>query len=103
MDDWVGGVVALGIMAVLVYGVVGQVRETLQSNGHGGPDMKRNRLLSVSGIGFIAFYALNLLPALGVSSVPHHEATFVGCGISLIVYLFAKFGMKPKERSGKLV
>ncbi|MET3574482.1 hypothetical protein ACFFIY_13430 [Bhargavaea ullalensis] len=90
MDEWIGKLIALGIMAVLLYSVWRQARHMVSA----GCNQFENWTEVVSGTAFIVFYALSLLPAFGSETAVDWAAP--AAWVSLIAYLIAKFGLKPE-------
>lgn len=95
MDDMLGYVIAQGIIGILLYELVRQMRDyTVAKKGE--LSSKNDLLMIISLTGIILFYSLNILMRIGVVSDAYitSNITAIGVFVSLIAYVLAKFRKK---------
>ncbi|MCJ8007249.1 hypothetical protein ACFFF5_07065 [Lederbergia wuyishanensis] len=106
MDDVIGYVVVVFLIIGCIYGLVRQIQHTLtiqKSNKTFVPNDNKslfgNYLISVSLLGFLISYILNVLVAMQIIklSIITADNTAISCFIFLLVLLIAKFGVLPKN------
>ena len=105
MDEMIGFAVVGIIIACLIFALIKQVIETKHSgNGMGSPLYRKqlarkNKVMTVALSGILVFYTLNIVSILNIASAIPVSNNFTGLGtwVSLLVYLYARIVMKPKQ------
>ena len=102
MDEMIGFAVVGMIIAVLIYALIKQVKETKQSFSGGESAMIRNQLvrknivMTIALLGILVFYTLNILSVISSTIPVSNSLTVQGTWLSFLVYFFARIVMKPK-------
>ena len=103
MYDMIGFVVVLIIISGLVYALLNQIKYS-RISGVGSPlfrkQLKRkNKVMTVSLFGVLLFYTLNIVSTLDIASniTRLNNFTSLATLVSLIIFLYAKFAMPPKQ------
>lgn len=102
MDEMIGFAVVGIIIAGLTYALIKQIIETKLSGSNAvGPLFRKqmarkNKVMTVALIGVIVFYTLNIMSVIASSIPVSNSFTVLGTLVSFIVYLYAKFAMKPQ-------
>jgi len=100
MDEVLGYVIALGIIGLLLYELVRQMRDYRVAK-KGKISGKNGRLMIISLTGIIVFYSLNILMRIGVVSDAYitSNITAIGVFVSLVAYVLVKFRAKSVVKS----
>lgn len=105
MDDIIGTIVIFVIILALIYALLKQIRYTKWiGNNIENPLLRKklkrkNIIMTVSLFGLLIFYTINISIAFGIMSEMYITSNFTAIGIivSFIIYLVAKFIIKPKN------
>lgn len=91
MDEVLGYLVVLGIIGLLIYELIRQIKDFKFIKKEKSTSNK-NLIMIFSLLGVILFYSLNILVGLGIieSEYVTSGSTSIGITISLAVYIIAK-------------
>ena len=105
MDDIIGFAVVLIIISGLVYALLNQIKYSKASESIVGSPLfrkqlkRKNKVMTVSLFGVLLFYTLNIVSTLDIASniTRLNNFTSLATLVSLIIFLYAKFAMPPKQ------
>ncbi|WP_040225546.1 hypothetical protein [Bhargavaea cecembensis] len=102
VSDVLGILAFSGLIIGLLVGLRRQIRYMSMLERTQAPDQKllrKNRLVAASMGAFIFFFAMNVLTGTGMVTETYvsNRGTALGAWISLIIFLLAKFAMRPKN------
>lgn len=101
MDEMIEFAVVGMIIAVLMYALIKQVKETKQSFSGVGSALRKqmarkNIVMTIALLGILVFYTLNILSVISSSIPVSNSLTVQGTWLSFLVYFFARIVMKPE-------
>ena len=105
MDDISGTIIVFFIILALIYALLKQIRYTKWiGNNIDNPFLRKkikrnNKIMTFSLFGVLIFYIINISIAFDIMSEKYITSNFTSIGIivSFIIYIVAKFFIKPKS------
>ncbi|MEK5186192.1 4-aminobutyrate aminotransferase [Solibacillus sp. FSL W7-1324] len=103
MDEIIGYSAVGIIIAGLLYALLKQIKDTKHSGNDVGSPLfrkqvtRKNNVMTAALFGILVFFTLNIVSGLNIASTRLNSFTGLGTMISFLVYLYAKFVMKPQQ------